>query len=799
MRKTKKVLLALLALLVLIGIVFFIFISSLKPDYSGTKKLANLANGVNVYYDAYGIPHIYAENEADAFRVLGYVHAQDRLWQMELLRRVSKGKLSEVFGKDLVATDKFFLSLGIDEYSKETVSKLNKDSESVKLSEAYLAGINTFIKDGPKPIEFYLTGIDKKPFTLEDIYDAVGYMAFSFAMAHKTDPLLTNIKNTLGEAYVNDLSVDGDTSTVRIKNYKNTRLDTIPSSIPTNVLSALEKLPIPQFEGSNSWVIAPSKTKNGKVILANDPHIGFSQPTIWYEAHISTPNYEKYGYHLAGVPFPLLGHDRNIAYGLTMFENDDIDFYYEEVNPTDTTLYKTESGWKSFDYVTKTIQVKDGEPIPFKYKKTRHGPVLNNIANQITEEQPVAMSWIYTQVPNKVMDALYGISHAKNSNEFASALPKIHAPGLNVMYGDKDGNVAWWATAKLYHMPDSISTKFILDGTSGKQERLGYLDFSENPQAINPPWNYVYSANNQPDAISGRFYPGYYLPENRAKRIVTLLDEKDNWDKETVAEMMLDVTSSVNPSLVTEITKLVDISIFSEEQLIHLDALKNWKGNYPVESTSATLYHRCEYYFLKNTFEDELGKERFEQFLPTHLLKRHIAIGTKNEDGIWWDNIHTKDKVETRNEIAIKSFSDAWASLVKDLGPDPAKWTWDRVHTLEHGHPIGQVEALRKFFNVGPFPIHGTREVINNMSFPYDSTGYYKVKSGPSTRRVVDFSDIENSMSILPTGQSGNPFSKHYKDQSKMYNKGEFRKMMMNKTEIIETSASLLEFKPLDN
>ena len=185
MRKTKKVLLALLALLVLIGIVFFIFISSLKPDYSGTKKLANLANGVNVYYDAYGIPHIYAENEADAFRVLGYVHAQDRLWQMELLRRVSKGQLSEVFGKDLVATDKFFLSLGLDEYSKETVSKLNRDSESVRLSEAYLEGINSFVKDGPKPIEFYLTGIDKKPFTLEDIYDAVGYMAFSFAMAHK--------------------------------------------------------------------------------------------------------------------------------------------------------------------------------------------------------------------------------------------------------------------------------------------------------------------------------------------------------------------------------------------------------------------------------------------------------------------------------------------------------------------------------------------------------------------------------------------------------------------------------------
>ncbi|WP_420601959.1 penicillin acylase family protein [Flagellimonas sp.] len=793
MKKLKKVLIVLASLLFILFIGSIIIISSLKPDYEGKKMLPKLESEVNVFYDTYGIPHIYAQNKADAFHALGYVHAQDRLWQMELLRRVATGRLSEVFGKDLVETDKFFLSLGIDDYTSKTISELNMESEMVRLSNAYLEGVNEFIEKGPTPIEFYLTGLKKEPFSLEDSYNAIGYMAFSFAMAHKTDPLLTNIRNQLGDEYIRELAIDSDTSTVWIKNYKNSKADSIGTDITANVTRALEQLSLPLFEGSNSWVIAPEKTKSGKVILANDPHIGFAQPSVWYEAHISTPNYEKYGYHFAGVAFPVLAHDRNLAYGLTMFENDDIDFYLEETHPTDSTRYVTEFGFEDYEYVTKEIKVKDEETISFTYKKTRHGPVLNNIAKQITTEEPIAMSWIYTKPQNEVLDALYEISDAKNLEEFTSALPKIHAPGLNVMYGDASGNVAWWAAAKLYQMPDSISTKFVLNGKTGKEEPIRYLDFSENPSAINPPWYYVYSANNQPDSISGMVYPGYYLPENRAKRIVQLLDGKNDWDKESVAEMTLDVTSSINPALITELIKLLDVSHLAEEQLVLIDALKNWDGSYTLDSTNPTLYHRCEYYVLKNTFEDELGKEQFDQFMGTHLLKRHIAWGAKMGVGKWWDNIFTKDKVETRSDIVLKSFADAWNSLVNDLGPDPKQWTWNRVHTLEHQHPIGQVESLRKFFNVGPYPVNGTREVINNMAFPYDSTGFYKVNSGPSTRRIIDFSDIENSISILPTGQSGNPFSKHYKDQAELFVNGKFRKMMMNREEIERNAESVLK------
>jgi len=793
-KKLKKVLFVLLGLLLLTIIGVAIFLNSLKPDYGGKKTLPGISSEVTTYFDPYGIPHIYAKNEKDALKALGYVHAQDRLWQMELLRRVAKGRLAEVFGEDMVKTDKFFLSLGIDDHTKKTVSELDKDSEAIVFTQAYLDGINEFVKNGPTPIEFYLTGLEKEPFTIDDVYNAVGYMAFSFAMAHKTDPLLTSMRNKLGDDIIKDLAITSDTSTVWIKNYKGVKTDTLGTQITASVTAALENLPIPMLEGSNSWVLAPDKTKNGKVLFANDPHIGFAQPSVWYEAHISTPTYEKYGYHMAGIPFPLLGHDRNLAYGMTMFENDDIDFYYEETNPTDSTQYKTVEGWKNYEVVNKTIKVKDGKDVAFTYRKTHHGPILNNIADQITGDRPVAMSWIYTKPKNKVMHALHGISHAKNMEEFKSALPNIHAPGLNIMYGDAEGNVAWWASAQLYQMPDSLSTKFILDGASGKDEPLRYLDFSENPMAENPPWNYVYSANNQPDSISGMLYPGYYLPENRAKRIVQLLDAKNDWDKEAMSEMILDVTSPVNKEVINELIKLFDVTHLSGKQLVLLDSLKNWNGEYTLNSTSPVIYHRTLYQMVKNTMEDEMGPEMFKQFLSTHLFKRQIAWGAQMKEGEWWDNINTPNVVETREDIVMISFAQTWESLVKDFGDDPSQWTWDKVHTLEHQHPFGQVEWLRKYFNVGPFPIVGTREVINNLAFPYDETGFYKVNSGPSTRRIIDFSDIENSISILPTGQSGNPLSKHYKDQAEMYVNGEFRKMMMNKQEIEETAESVLIF-----
>lgn len=786
-----------LKVLAIIIILFFLgiwwFTNSLKPTYNGTVDIKNIQEEVSVYYDNYGIPHIYANNESDAFTALGFVHAQDRLWQMELLRRIPTGRLAELFGEELVKTDRLFIGLGIDEASEKTIAKLDTTSKAYQLAKSYLNGINQFIEEGPKPIEFYLTGIETQPFTIKDVQNVMGYMAFSFAMAHKTDPLLTNIKNKLGVEYLRDLDIDANSEF--IKNYMSKDSLVVSNTLMASIDEALGNLPMPQFIGSNSWVIGSQKTSTGKVIFANDPHIGFSQPSVWYEAHVHTPNYEMYGYHLAGSPFPVLGHNRKIAYGMTMFENDDIDFYWEENNPADANLYKTPEGWKTYETRTKTIKVKDGDDVTVTIKVSQHGPIMNAFVNEIDFEQPIAMSWIYTQLEDHSLEAIYKMSHATNQTEFETALPLLHAPGLNIMYGDTENNIGWYATAKLYELPKGVHSKFILDGTNGENERVRYLDFSENPKATNPPWHYVYSANNQPDSISGMLYPGYYLSENRAKRIVQLLEPKNDWDKTAVTKMITDVTSSINPTIVKELVSLIDQQNLNETQKEALILLQNWKGDNQLQDIAPTVYHKLIYLCLKNTFRDEIGEDMFSQFMRTHLVKRTIAPLFSKENSVWFDNIETKDKSESRKDIVTQSFVEAISALENQLGNNISQWTWNKVHTLEHSHPIGKVDALRSYFNVGPFEINGTREVINNLAFYYDKSGEYKVTSGPSTRRVIDFSDIENSLSILPTGQSGNVFSEHYEDQAEMYNNGEFRKMMLNKEDIKSTSKNVLIIK----
>ena len=790
----KKTLIILGGLLVPIAGIL-LYIHSLQPTYEGTLELEGLQQETNTYFDEFGIPHIYAENPSDAMTTLGYVHAQDRLWQMELLRRIAPGRLSEIFGEKALRSDAFFLSLGIEEASAKSVASLDKNSPVYELTTAYIKGINQFIEQGPSPVEFILLGIEKEPFTIEDVHHILGYMAFSFAMAHKTDPLVNALYEKLGAEYLEDLDIDSDPKSTLIQNTP--RSTEGFDAVSAQVAAIVKDLPVPAFVGSNSWVVSGAKTRSGKVLFANDPHIGYAQPSVWYEAHVHCPGYEMYGYHLAGVPFPLLGHNRQYAYGVTMLENDDIDFYKEESHPTDSTAYKIPTGYANFTHRLKTIQVKGAEAVNLKIRHTRHGPLVNDVIGGLSKSEPIAMSWIYTQLEGKLLEALYHISRAKTLEDVKKGAAMIHAPGLNMMYGDALGNIAWWAAGKLYRYNEHVNRKLILEGASGKDDLLSYLDFSDNPMAENPPWNYVYSANNQPDSIAGLLYPGYYLPEDRAKRIVELLEPKNDWDKTAFTKMITDVTSSVAPSIVQELIKAGTHEQWKGTDKEAWLLLKNWDGSNSLNQTAPTIYNKWVYLYLKNTFEDELGEEWFKGLLPTHLMKRTIAQHLKNDRSVWWDDLNTSDKTETKNDILLKSFKETVAALREQLGDDPSHWQWGKVHTLEHEHALGKVALLKSFLNVGTFSMNGAREVIDNRGYDYDDTGVYPVKNGPSTRRVVDFSDVENSVSILPTGQSGNPFSKHYKDQAGRYAAGEFRKMKLNKNEIVAVSSKLTA-KPKD-
>ncbi|SHF68888.1 penicillin amidase [Flavobacterium fluvii] len=786
----KNTLLVLLMLVVVLGIGSVVYVLSQKPKYEGELHLKNIQKQTTVYFDDFGVPHIYADSQKEAMTTLGYVHAQERLWQMELMRRIAPGRLSEMFGSKLVKVDSFFAGLGIDENSEKAIAKLDKNSEPYQLALAYIDGINQYLEEGKTPIEFQLLGLRKDKFTLKDVYNIFGYMSFSFAMAQKTDPLMTEIRDKLGAEYLKDFGLDGSLGTTQIKNFDGKAIEY--AKISKSLTSLLESTPVPAFIGSNSWVIAPQKTKNGKVLFANDPHIGFSQPCTWYEAHIVTPDYEIYGCYLAGTPFPLLGHNRQYAYGLTMFENDDVDLFQEEDNPEDKNQYKTANGFQEYKIRKKTIKVKDSTDLVLEIRETQHGPIMNDLLDGIKGTKPVAMSWIYTQQPNHLLEAVYSLSHSRNLEDFRKGVSLIAAPGLNVMYGDAKGNIAWNTSGKLYKLDKSVNPNFILNGANGIDDKKEFLDFSKNPHAINPTWNYIYSSNNQPEAVDGYLYPGYYLPKDRAKRILRLLEPKNNWTKEEVGQMMNDNTSATATTIVANLISTIKQKTLSENEKKAIFILKKWKGSNDLKDLAPVIYNKWINDYLKNTFQDELGETDFKMLLSIHLFKQIIEPQSKNENSIWWDDVTTKNKKESRADILSNSFHEAIASLEKQLGKDINKWTWNKVHSLEHQHPLGKVAALRGLFNVGPFEVPGSNEVINNLVFSFNDDGNYAVTAGPSTRRVIDFSDIENSMSILPTGQSGNPFSKHYKDQAEMYNSGKFRKMKLNKEEIIKTSAKLV-------
>jgi penicillin amidase len=323
-----------------------------------------------------------------------------------------------------------------------------------------------------------------------------------------------------------------------------------------------------------------------------------------------------------------------------------------------------------------------------------------------------------------------------------------------------------------------------LNGASGKDEILEILPFEENPQAINPSQHFVYSANNQPDSVRGKLYPGYYQPEDRAKRIVSLLKDKNDFTKQDVAKMLFDVTSSTTPEISKDLLKNINKSNLSIAEKTAFSVLQKWNGNHLKNDVAPTIYNRFLYEFLAATFKDELGKG-FELFLNSQLQDQVLVSQINNKNSVWWDDITTKNTVETQIVIIEKSFKKAVSFLENQLGKNVESWKWERVISVEHEHPIGKAGGLlRKMFNVGPFETIGGNEVINNQIFKLDSTGIYKITAGPSTRRVIDFSDVENSLSILPTGQSGVMLSKHYRDQAKKYLDGEYIKMILNPSEI---------------
>jgi penicillin amidase len=798
MKILKRILIILTALVIIVLGILYLYLQTTGPIYSGEMSLQGLHNKVEVLYDDYGVPHIYAQNDEDAYFALGYVHAQDRLFQMEMLRRAAAGRLSEVLGPDLLKTDKLFRTLGISQFAKEHAKKFfSTDTANFqKAALAYQGGINEFIRTGKTPLEFSIIGIPKTPFTPEDIYLAVGFMSFGFAEGIKADPVLEKIRSERGEEYLKDLAVQTPGNAVKIKSFRGPIRKLGTDSLISYLSTALEKIPVPLWSGSNGWVIAGNRTESGLPILANDTHIGFGQPAVWYEAHIEYPGFSFYGHFLAGVPFAMLGNNRFCGWGLTMFENDDTDFFRETINPENPDQVKFADQWENLSVRDEIIKVKGEKDVVLTVKATRHGPLINGIMQDvIPSSSAVSLSWLLNQVTNYSLQAAYQLNHAQSFADAEKAAALFSCPGLNVMYGDAAGNIAWWAVAKLPIRPAHVNSKLFLDGASGKDESMGFYDFSKNPQAINPPWGYVYSANNQPDSVDGILYPGYYYPRSRSGRIVQLIGEDKKWTMDDIKKVNLDAISPMHPDIAKEMAAVLNETGRPELKEM-ADILEKWNGDHQVNDIAPSVYYDLLSQVMSMAMKDELGDVAYKSIMSTSIPKNSYQMFIQNDSSPWWDDVRTADKKETRSDIFLAAGLRTLDLLHKTSGEKSEAWTWGKIHTLTHKHALAAVKPLDKFFNVGPFAAPGGSEVINNLHFDMDSTGYFPVNGGPALRKITDFADIENGETVSPTGQSGNVMSRHYDDQAEMYVTGQFRKMLMNEEDIRSKSEHKLLLKP---
>jgi penicillin amidase len=377
--------------------------------------------------------------------------------------------------------------------------------------------------------------------------------------------------------------------------------------------------------------------------------------------------------------------------------------------------------------------------------------------------------------------------------EFKSAVSLLEAPGINFTYADKDGNIGWWAAARLIKRPEHVEPKLILDGASGLDDPVGWYPFSANPKAENPPQGFVYSANNQPDSSFGILHAGYYYPGLRGQRIIELLEQKDDWEIADMEEIILDDQSQLYMDIARRITNLLGDNLNELETTVN-GILNSWNGGHGLKEVGPVLYYKLMNTIMEQTFQDELGQENFTVFTTTQVARRTIPFLMDNDSSIWWDNIDTPEK-ERRVQIIRESFRETVKALESELGPDPYSWHWERVHTLEHQHAIGRQKPFNYLFNVGPFPVTGGDEVINKMDFDR-TAAIYQVKSGPSMRMIVDLADMQNAAGILPTGQSGHVLSPHYKDQTSLYNQGKFRSQPMSRQKILSESKKPLILRP---
>jgi penicillin amidase len=799
MNRTLKTVLALAgATLVLATAAGAWYVHSKQPQRGGSLALTGLQARVEVRYDERGVPHIRAGSEADLYRALGYVQAQDRLFQMEMARRLARGELAEILGPKLLDVDRLFRTLGIRANADAYVQRIDTSSPAYQALLAYLDGVNQFQASHPAPLEFDVLGIARRPFTPQDTLAVAGYLAYSFATALRTEPAMTHIRDKLGPAYLKifDLAwhADGVDNPGPVAALGQDDWHSL-NHIAQVSQQVIDNRWAPPLEGSNAWALSGRRTASGKPLLAGDPHIGFSAPAVWYEAHLSAPGLELYGHFQPLNPLALLGHNQQFGWSLTMFQNDDMDLVAEKTNPANANQVWYQGRWVDLQTREETISVKGGAPQKLVLRRSPHGPVVTDAFRDSLGTTPVALWWALLETENPILDAFYALNRADTLDKARAAASQIHAPGLNVVWANAAGDIGWWAAARLPRRPDGVDPTFILDGSTPQADKPGFYPFTDNPQEENPARGYVVSANHQPRPTHGVAVPGYYHLPDRVQQINGhLRDDTVKWTTTNSQALQLDSQTGYGPRTVQALLPALRDVVTDPGEKVLLEQLAAWDGHHDVGLVAPTLFTQLQYSLAAVAMTDEMGAIQFRNLLGTRALDQALPRLAADASSPWWDDRGTP-AVETRTDTLKKVWRHAVDHLGNTFGKDPSQWTWGRAHTLTHNHPLGQQKPLDRLFSIGPFAAPGGREIPNALGSSIGPAPW-AVSYGPSTRRLIDFADASLSLGINPLGQSGVWFDTHYSDQARRYIAGTYVRQWLKPEDVAAHTRSTLVLAP---
>jgi penicillin amidase len=813
------------------------------PQVDGEIQLTGLDAPVTVYRDSMGIPHIYATTAHDLFMAQGYVHAQDRFWQMDSWRHIGSGRVSEMFGESQLETDAFLRTLGWRVTAEKEWDQLSPDSQAIL--EAYTEGVNAYLKDhsgAALSLEYSILGLLTPDYQIEP-WTPVNSLTWGKAMAWdlrgnmgeeieravllKTltpeqidqlyPPYPTDhpvIVNHIGAGAVSGIS--GETKSAAQFAIPNSQLDALQHNA-----ALLDRALGPKGDGigSNSWAISGSRTATGMPLLANDPHLGPQIPSIWYQVdmHCQPKSdqcpYEMGGFSFAGVPGVIIGHNDRIAWGLTNVGPDVMDLYIEKVNPANPNQYEVNGAWVDFETRTETINVAGGDPVEITVRLTRHGPVISEVYGllkntggaddpefvpfkdragiELPENYVIALRWT-ALTPSTPFDAVWGFNKAQNWDEFRQAARNFHVPAQNLLYADTEGNIG-------YQMPGDIPIRkngdgrFPVPGWTDDYEWTGFIPFEEQPYTFNPVEGYIATANNQ---VPPRDYP-YLVTADwdygyRANRIVDMIENAPG--KIDIAYIQKMQGDSYDANAAVLVPVLMQTPIDDQHQADARAMLEGWDYQLTVDSAPAALFESFWTHLLADTFNDDLPKA----YWPSGGSRWfEVVRGIVNDPAnAWWDDKSTA-QVETRDEIFAKAFSEAVTEMEKTLGKDSSKWKWGDLHTATFENlTLGKsgVAPIEALFNRGPFPTRGGQSIVDATG--WKTTNGYFVDWLPSMRMIVDLGDMRNSLTVHTTGQSGHAYHPHYIDMAPLWASVQYYPMLWNEQAIVSGAEGVLHLTP---